>query len=152
MKKLFLILAAFSALGFASCNRQDEADQAEIDQNIIQDYVHRNSLDAVEKEEGVWVEILEEANGETATITSVVEVNYKGYLTNGDVFDESASPIEFGLDQVIRGWQVGIPYIPAGGSGRLLIPSGKAYGDRAVGSIPANSVLIFEVDVISVSN
>jgi FKBP-type peptidyl-prolyl cis-trans isomerase FkpA len=152
MRTLFFLLATLGTIGFTSCNRDKDVDQDALDQNIIQDYVHRNSLDAEEKEEGVWVEILEEASGESATLSSVVEVNYKGYLTNGDVFDESTNPIEFGLSQVIRGWQVGIPYIPAGGSGRLLIPSGKGYGDRAVGSIPANSVLIFEVDVISVTN
>ena len=53
----------------------------------------------------------------------------------------------FPLSNVIQGWQEGIPLFSEGGSGVLLIPSALGYGGQAVGSIPANSVLIFEVSL-----
>jgi FKBP-type peptidyl-prolyl cis-trans isomerase FkpA len=82
---------------------------------------------------------------------STVTVAYKGYLTDGTVFDESDSNgITFSLRNVIQGWQEGIPLFKEGGSGMLLIPSALGYGSSSQGQIPANSVLIFEITLIDV--
>jgi FKBP-type peptidyl-prolyl cis-trans isomerase len=77
-------------------------------------------------------------------------VHYHGYFTNGQVFDSSVDRGErstFNLNQVIRGWQEGIPLFSRGGQGILLIPSRLAYGNNPRGGIPASSVLIFEVEL-----
>ena len=58
--------------------------------------------------------------------------------------------ITFPLSGVIQGWQEGIPLFKEGGSGILLIPSALGYGSQSVGSIPANSVLIFDINLIDV--
>jgi len=71
---------------------------------------------------------------------------------NGQKFDSSydrGQPLEFGLNQVIPGWQQAIPLLQKGGKGTFYIPSGLAYGTRgAGGAIPPNAVLIFEVELI----
>ena len=80
-----------------------------------------------------------------------MRVAYRGYFTNGQVFDESESNgVVFGLNQVIRGWTLGIPYFKEGGRGILLIPSGLAYGSNPRSGIPANSVLIFDINLIEI--
>lgn len=86
------------------------------------------------------------------TAASNVTVAYKGYFTSGTVFDQSPSAgISFGLNNVIKGWTEGIPYFKAGGSGILLIPSSLGYGSSDYSGIPGGSVLIFDVNLISVN-
>lgn len=84
-----------------------------------------------------------------------VKAHYVGRLVNGQVFDSSYDrglPIEFalGAGQVIRGWDEGIVGMRAGGKRVLTIAPDYGYGARAVGAIPANSVLIFEVELVEV--
>lgn len=71
-------------------------------------------------------------------------MNYTGKLLDGTVFDQGLN-VEFPLGGLIEGFQIGMPYLREGGSGILLIPSQLGYGKNAVGTIPANSVLVFEV-------
>ena len=81
--------------------------------------------------------------------SSNVTVIYKGYLLDGSVFDQSnPTGVTLNLSNVIQGWREGIPYFKiGGGKGKLLIPSALGYGDQAKSSIPANSVLIFDIQL-----
>ena len=83
-----------------------------------------------------------------------MRVQYKGQLTDGTVFDSSydrEGPIEFPLDQVIAGWTEGLQLMKEGGKMVLYIPPKLAYGEEGVsGSIPANSVLIFDVELLKI--
>jgi FKBP-type peptidyl-prolyl cis-trans isomerase len=95
--------------------------------------------------------------GAVAASGDTVTMNYVGSLTNGTVFDASKNhgndgfTFTLGVGQVIKGWDVGIVGMKVGGKRKLLIPSTMAYGDRAVGGvIPANSALIFEVELLSI--
>jgi FKBP-type peptidyl-prolyl cis-trans isomerase len=78
---------------------------------------------------------------------------YTGWLTNGTVFDSSrkrGEAIDFSLNDVIKGWTDGIPGMKVGGIRKLYIPADLAYGSRARPGIPANSPLIFEVEIVDV--
>lgn len=93
--------------------------------------------------------------GEIAEPGDTVSAHYVGTLTDGRVFDSSrdrGEPITFtlGIGQVIRGWDEGIQGMRAGGKRVLTISPEYAYGSQAVGSIPANSTLIFEVELVDV--
>lgn len=99
--------------------------------------------------EGLEIWDVKEGSGNAVTKGQTVKVTYIGWLTNGEVFDQSKEPIEFGLGQVIKGWQEGIPGMKPGGTRRIKIPPTLAYGERKVGKIPANSTLVFQVELIS---
>ncbi|MCX6127208.1 MAG: FKBP-type peptidyl-prolyl cis-trans isomerase [Proteobacteria bacterium] len=85
-----------------------------------------------------------------------VTVHYTGTLTNGTKFDSSLdrnSPFTFtlGAGQVIQGWDQGFKGMKIGGKRKLTIPPTLGYGDRGVGGvIPANSVLLFDVELLKV--
>ncbi len=95
--------------------------------------------------------------GATAMAGDSVTVNYVGSLTNGTVFDASANhgttgfTFNLGAGQVIQGWDQGIAGMKEGGKRKLVIPASLAYGDQEIGNvIPANSTLIFEVELLKV--
>lgn len=95
--------------------------------------------------------------GMEAKAGDTVTVQYVGMLTNGTVFDASRNhgdagfTFQLGAGQVIKGWDMGVAGMKVGGKRKLTIPSALAYGDQAVGGvIPANSTLVFEVELIGV--
>ena len=102
------------------------------------------------------VEDLVVGTGATAAAGDTVTVNYVGTLTNGTVFDSSYSrnqPFAFrvGAGQVIAGWDQGVPGMKVGGKRRLTVPPSLAYGSTAYGPIPANSTLVFEIELLSIA-
>jgi len=103
-------------------------------------------------ESGLQYEILQDGTGEKPSgPTSRVTVHYEGRLTNGNVFDSSYKrnqPATFGLNQVISGWTEGVQLMPQGAKFRFYIPSELGYGSRGAGSIPPNSTLIFDVELL----
>jgi FKBP-type peptidyl-prolyl cis-trans isomerase len=87
------------------------------------------------------------------TIGDQVQVHYTGWLTDGTVFDDSRTggePASFRLGKVIEGWNEGLALMRPGARYKLTLPAELAYGDRARGEIPANSVLIFDVELLGV--
>jgi len=94
-------------------------------------------------------------NGKEAARGTNVTVHYTGKLTNGKIFDSSldrGEPFRFdlGAGQVIQGWEKGIVGMKEGGKRKLTIPPNLGYGNRPVGPIPANSTLIFDVELLRV--
>jgi peptidylprolyl isomerase len=84
-----------------------------------------------------------------------VLAHYHGTLIDGTIFDSSVDrgqPLDFGLNQVIRGWTEGLQLMVVGEKMRLFIPSPLAYGNRPAGSIPGGSVLIFDVELIAINS
>lgn len=94
--------------------------------------------------------------GTEAVKHSIVTVNYTGWLEDGTKFDSSLNPgrepfrFIVGAGQVIQGWDQGVPGMKIGGKRKLTIPPSMGYGNRDMGVIPSNSVLIFEVDLLGV--
>lgn len=101
---------------------------------------------------GLQYEVLREGNGQKPSgATSRVTVHYEGRLINGQIFDSSYrrnQPATFGLNQVITGWTEGVQLMSQGAKYRFFIPSELGYGARGAGSIPPNSTLIFDVELL----
>lgn len=93
--------------------------------------------------------------GTEAKTDNTVSVNYLGTLANGQKFDSSYDrnqPFEFkiGGGEVIKGWDQGVLGMKVGGKRKLTIPPSLGYGSQANGPIPANSTLIFEIELLDV--
>ncbi|MFV8391472.1 FKBP-type peptidyl-prolyl cis-trans isomerase [Flavobacterium sp. LB2P6] len=149
-------LLALISLLFVSCLSDNEAskpvDYTVQNEKEIVDYIAKNKLTATKTDSGLYYVVNEAGTGAQPTASSNVTVAYKGYFTNGNVFDESkAEGISFGLNQVVKGWTEGIPFFKEGGNGVLLIPSHLGYGSNDNGPIPGGSVLIFNVKLIKVN-
>lgn len=149
MHRILYILCLL--LVFTNCKKKKTVNQAEEDEKIITTYISDNKLDAKATGSGLYYVITTQGTGAQPNASSNVRVGYKGYLTSGKVFDQSkTSGYITSLSQVIKGWTEGIPYFKKGGKGMLLIPSALGYGSQAVGDIPANSVLIFDIELLDV--
>lgn len=111
------------------------------------------NLDEVLAKEGFLTQELAVGQGATAEAGDSVTVHYVGVLQDGQVFDSSlerGTPFNFtlGVGQVIRGWDEGVQGMKVGGKRLIVISPEYAYGEQAVGSIPPNSTLIFEVELL----
>ncbi len=99
--------------------------------------------------------VIKEGTGATPSATSNVKVHYTGTFLDGKVFDSSVQrgqPIDFGLNQVIRGWTEGLQLMKEGGKSKFYIPYHLAYGEQGYpGAIPPKSDLIFEVELIKIN-
>ncbi len=114
-------------------------------------FASSNGLTMTEHSSGLQYQIISAGVGATATLTSEVSVRYTGKMMDGSVFETvTGTPVKFTLGQVIPGWQLAIPLIQEGGLIRVLIPSSLAYGCTGSGSIPGNSVLYFEIQLVDV--
>ncbi len=138
------------------------ARQAELKKMANQNLVQSKSfLEENKKKEGVKTlasglqyKILSEGSGKTPKATDTVTVHYKGTLINGTEFDSSykrGQAASFQVNSVIPGWNEALQLMKEGAKWQLFIPPELAYGERGGGAIiPPNSVLIFEVELISV--
>jgi len=160
MKQIFVGL--FFVILFSSCSKNNDecrydpcetvAPASEVSQ--LESYLSGASITATKHCSGVYYIIdAPGSGGETPTICSIVSVKYKGQLTNGTVFDQATSAVSFQLGGLIESWKKGIPLIKTGGKIRLYCPPSLAYGSQEIrdGSgnvvIPANSILIFEIEL-----
>jgi hypothetical protein len=93
--------------------------------------------------------------GQEAAAGSTLSVAYRGWLTNGKLFDESYSrgqafSFTIGEHRVISGWEQGLVGMKVGGKRRLIVPPSAGYGSEAHGVIPANSLLVFDVELLGI--
>jgi FKBP-type peptidyl-prolyl cis-trans isomerase FkpA len=114
---------------------------------------NQGSDGVITTESGLQYEIVEEGDGPKPTVNDQVTAHYRGTLTDGTVFDSSyerGEPATFPLNRVVKGWQEGIPLMPVGSKFKFTIPPDLGYGSRAMGPIPANATLIFEVELLEI--
>jgi FKBP-type peptidyl-prolyl cis-trans isomerase len=153
MKRSILLLTLF-IVAFSSCKKEnsfDPAKQAATDDAAIQAYIKANNITATKDPSGVYYQVITPGTGNYPNINSLISGAYSGKLLNGTVFDSGPLDNDV-LSGFIQGWQIGIPHINTGGRILLLIPSALGYGNTAKTGIPANSVLIFTVDLTGFSN
>ncbi len=102
-------------------------------------------------ESGLQYKITQEGTGATPTASDRIKVTYKGSLIDGTEFDKSSEPVEFFLNQVVKGWQEAFQLLKVGSKATLYIPAELGYGDHAMAKIPANSVLVFDVELLDIT-
>jgi FKBP-type peptidyl-prolyl cis-trans isomerase FkpA len=117
----------------------------------LQAYVNANHPAAILHPGGFYYEINSAGTGTvTPAVCSNVTVTYVGKLTNGTQFDENTTGTTFTLGALIVGWQRGLPLIKSGGSINLYIPPSLGWGGNANGTIPANSITVFTIQLLAV--
>jgi FKBP-type peptidyl-prolyl cis-trans isomerase FkpA len=158
MKKIRKILwVGLLATAVFSCSKDKEcpavttaAPASEV--ASLDAYIQNNSISATKDDRGFYYNITAAGSGNKATVCSSVTVKYTGKLTNGTVFDNGGgNPQTFYLGQLILGWQEGIPLIKSGGKITLYLPPSLAYGSQAQPGIPANSILVFDIELQGVN-
>lgn len=150
--RYFTLLLAVCGLLFVSCKDDSLTPEEQLQADIaaIKDYLEANNLTADSTASGMRYIITKEGSGGHPSLQSSVTVRYKGYLLNGSVFDQTSGTqtVTFLLSNLIPGWQEGIPLLKRGGKGTFFLPSVLGYGPAGSGSIPPNTVLIFEIDLV----
>lgn len=136
--------------------KKAEADKIEAEkQKAAKEIALKEFENATTTESGLKYIVLQQGTGNKPAATSNVKVHYTGMLLEGKVFDSSVQrgePIDFGLNQVIKGWTEGVQLMQEGSKYKFYIPSQLAYGERGAGGvIPPNTDLIFEVELIKIN-
>lgn len=134
-------------------------DQAEVDQNTILNYAIDNGLDLEKTNSGLFYRIDQPGEGKFVSWGNKIEAHYKGYFLDGKVFDSSykkGKPLEFYVGNMIDAWNEGLQLLKPGGKMLLITPSTMGYGEKGITTpkgdelIPANSILVFEIEVIQI--
>ncbi|GAP42093.1 FKBP-type peptidyl-prolyl cis-trans isomerase [Lentimicrobium saccharophilum] len=146
-KHKLLLITLLSAVCFlSSCKKEEDIDA--IDDQIIRDYIAANKLEADKTASGLYYVTEEAGTEQYPTLSNEVRVQYKGYYTDGEVFD--ANTLTFPLSGVISGWQEGLQKFGKGAKGKLLIPSRLGYGSNPPAGIRPDAVLIFNIYLIDI--
>lgn len=150
MKAVLFFVLSFIVL--VSCNKKlSEEEQFDKDIALIKEYISDNNIDATSTDSGLYYTIDNLGTGNFPNANSEVTVRYKGFFLDGGVFDQSDEfGISFKLQNVIQGWTEGIQLYKEGGEGLLLVPSKLGYGKQGKGSVPPNTVMIFEVKLLEI--
>ena len=154
---------AATEIDYSACATDDSADQsANVDRTGTGNFPAVSGEDTpviaagkgAEPTNKVLVKTLKQGDGTLVCPGAKVKVNYVGALWNGTVFDSSyqkGQPIEFSLAQVVKGWGYGLAHAHVGDRVELVIPASLGYGAQGNASIPANSTLVFVVDILGVA-
>jgi FKBP-type peptidyl-prolyl cis-trans isomerase len=157
-KSGFYFLIAFVTLLMVACSTDVPSgpsfeEQLKKDKEIINTYIVSKGVNAPTdpNDYGVRYSYTSVGTGITPIVDDSVKVNYTLRLLPSEVqIEKTTAPVTFLLGRLIPGWQIGLPLIKEGSVAKLYIPSGWGYGAYPSGSIPANSNLIFEIELLKV--
>ena len=150
-------------IDYSACSTDDSADQnANVDRSGTGNFPSISGEETPviaagsgsEPTSKVLVKTLKQGDGALVCPGATIKANYVGALWNGTVFDSSferGDAIEFSLNQVVKGWTYGLAHTHVGDRVELVIPASLGYGGQARGNIPANSTLVFVVDIVGVA-
>jgi FKBP-type peptidyl-prolyl cis-trans isomerase FkpA len=162
-KNLLLIGLICASFGLFSCFKKDtgcsyQKDNTQAstsDKEVLKQYLDSTGIVATMDSNGFYYQIITKGIGTVPGPCSRITVSYVGSLTNGSIFDQQTDAL-FTLGGLIPGWKQGLPLISKGGEIKLYVPPSLGYGGTAQLSesgsivIPANSILIFDINLIDV--
>lgn len=165
LKKLLfsvLVLSVFAgclkdkATGGFTCTYDTCANKAPASEiQAVQSYLaSQNITNAVQHCSGVYYTVVTPGTGNAITPCSAIVATYTGRLTNGNTFDQGTFPRYYSLQDLVKGWTNTIPMLKVGGKIKLYIPPSLGYGSQPVTNqgvvvIPANSILVFDVEIVA---
>jgi len=134
--------------------KSDTTVQAQMakDSKIIEDYLAKKNIQAQKTDWGVYIQPLNPGQGPKPQAGQFTSVKYKGYNLAGQVFDSGVYPLQLGMGGAIPGFEMGVMQLAKGGRANVYIPSVLAYGPRGSGKIGPNENLIFELEVLDISD
>ena len=144
---------------FSSCSPSEPLEEVEfidydaLNETEIQNYLSLNNLNPQKSSSGLYYIITDDGIGNSPTLLSNVKVNFKGYGTNGVIFEESPDEgIDFNLNDLIIGFSEGVTYLKENGEATLIIPSKIGYPNNL---LPPHGlggkVIIFDVKLIKIN-
>ena len=146
MKIIFLAILVVTLF---SCNTYSD-NQIEDFDTEIKTYIKKNKIEYESSVSGLYFKIKEEGDGDYIQAKDVVSFTYKGTFLNGEVFDEQTSPVEFGVVELIAAWKEIMYKLKVGGKASLICPPQLGYGNHDLDDIPANSILLYQIEIINV--
>ncbi len=149
--------------------KRDSLKAAEIlvkDDKELQAYFTKNNIKVVKAPQGTYVEIIQPGTGANIDTSVIVSTNYTGRTMDGKMFDSNTDPAKKHVEpfnvnmttdrslggSVIKGWTDGLTLLNKAAKAKFYIPSSLAYGLRATEDIPANSILVFDIEVVDILN
>ncbi len=138
---------------------ENAAKQKVIDEKILADYFKKNNIKPLKTADGLYYTIEKEGHGPNIKAGESVNVNYTGMFLDGKKFDSNVDTsfkhmtpftVDVAKGKVIKGWDEGLQLLKLGAKAKFYIPSGLAYGPQERSPIPANSILMFELETSAV--
>ena len=155
MRRSVFLSATLLALTMAACGGTTDPSGASIESTTFAASLNVNLAAMTKTATGLYYRDLTAGTGTVATAGKTVKVHYQGWLPNGTKFDQNLAPttpfaFTLGSGQVVAGFDEGITGMKVGGVRQIIIPPALGYGSRATGPIPANSILVFSIELVAV--
>ncbi len=154
---LIIVIGVIALTAYYFMSNKNNGKAAVENTRLGAEYLATNKVKegVVETASGLQYQVLTQGSGtQHPSAKATVKVHYHGTLMDGKVFDSSVDrgePISFALNQVIPGWTEGLQLMVVGEKTRFFIPAKLAYGNRAMGAIAPGSTLIFDVELLGVT-
>ncbi|MBL4863095.1 MAG: FKBP-type peptidyl-prolyl cis-trans isomerase [Crocinitomicaceae bacterium] len=147
MKYLLLVATAFL---FVGCGPSYSDVQKNNFDHEIQQYLNKHNISCEKSPSGLYYKIIEEGEGKKIQFKDHVSFKYRGEFVDGTVFDEQETPVEYKVEALIGAWKEIMLELKKGGKAYLIAPPQLGYGTHDLDDIPANSILIYELEVVDV--
>ena len=122
------------------------------DNKIIEDYLAKNNIQAQKADWGTYVQILNPGQGPKPRIGQFVNVHYTVSSLDGKTFETGTYPMQIGVGGSIKGFEEGVKQLAKGGKAKAYVPSMLGYGPQGSGKIGPNQVLVFDLEVLDISD
>ncbi|MBS1600125.1 MAG: FKBP-type peptidyl-prolyl cis-trans isomerase [Bacteroidetes bacterium] len=162
--RIFLLCVLMGSIVFNSCIKKDSGcNYTDVntvavsnEQAQLKTYLDTSGITATKDWRGFYYSVTSSGSGDTAKPCSQITVSYKGWLTNGKVFDQQTNAVFTSLGSLIDGWREAMPLIKKGGRMLLYIPPSLGYGPKNLTDnagntvVPSNSIIIFDINLVNV--